>query len=229
MFYITGDTHGSFERIDEFCRRWQLTQEDTVIILGDVGVNYYGGKKDRARKDQLAQLPPTFFCIHGNHERRPHHISSYREGVWRGGVVLAEENYPNILFPRDGEVFDLDGASAVVIGGAYSVDKHHRLRNNWMWFADEQPSDDVKRNVEQALDNRSWQVDYVLTHTCPQKHVPVEAFLKSVDQATVDRSTEQWLDAIEDRLTYRRWYCGHYHISKISDRIQFVYTDWVHL
>ena len=35
MIYLTGDTHGSFERISEFCHRFKTTKEDVMIILGD--------------------------------------------------------------------------------------------------------------------------------------------------------------------------------------------------
>ena len=42
MIFITGDTHGDFTRIEQFCVRFTPTREDTMIILGDVGFNYYG-------------------------------------------------------------------------------------------------------------------------------------------------------------------------------------------
>jgi len=42
----------------------------------------------------------------------------------------------------------------------------------------------------------------------------------------VDKTTEQWLDEIESRLTYHRWYCGHYHVEKRIDRLRFMYNDY---
>ena len=68
-----------------------------------------------------------------------------------------------------------------------------------------------------------WQVDVVLTHTCPQRYTPVEAFMSCVDQSTVDKSTELWLDAIEERLDYKAWYCGHWHINKRIDKMHFLF------
>ena len=41
MIYITGDTHRDFENIAEFCYSHNTTVEDVIIILGDVGLNYY--------------------------------------------------------------------------------------------------------------------------------------------------------------------------------------------
>ena len=80
--------------------------------------------------------------------------------------------------------------------------------------------------MEKALENRGWEVDVVLSHTCPLRYEPVEAFLPVVDQSSVDKSTERWLGEIESRLTYRRWYCGHYHIGKRVDRLRFLYNDF---
>ena len=34
-FYITGDTHGNFNRIDYFCQRFETSKEDKLCILGD--------------------------------------------------------------------------------------------------------------------------------------------------------------------------------------------------
>ena len=68
MIYITGDTHGEFSRIEQFCERIKPTRDDTMIILGDAGINYYGGWRDIHKKQRLAKLPITLFAIHGNHE-----------------------------------------------------------------------------------------------------------------------------------------------------------------
>lgn len=47
-----------------------------------------------------------------------------------------------------------------------------------------------------------------------------------IDQSSVDKSTEQWLDTIESRLHYERWYCGHYHTDKEIDKIRFMFQDY---
>ena len=46
------------------------SKEDILIVLGDVGLNYYGGRCDRIRKMLVEALPITMLCIHGNHEQR---------------------------------------------------------------------------------------------------------------------------------------------------------------
>ena len=56
-----------------------------------------------------------------------------------------------MLFARDGDIFIMDGTKHLVIGGAYSVDKYYRLENNLLWFADEQPSAEIKAYVEEQI------------------------------------------------------------------------------
>ena len=225
MIYITGDTHGDFDRIVRFCEKMQTSRDDVMIILGDAGFNYYGGWRDERQKKRMACLPITIFGIHGNHEMRPESLPGYREQPWHGGTVYAEDAYPNLLFAKDGEVYDLDGKKALVIGGAYSVDKHYRLSRGWSWWPDEQPSQEIKERVEQTLERIGWQVDIVLTHTVPMHYEPREVFLPFIDQSEVDKSTEAWLGGIEARLFYNRWYCGHYHVSKTVDKLVFMYED----
>lgn len=223
MILVTGDIHGDPSRIAEAVTRFGLGGEDTVILLGDVGMNYYGSKcGDQHRKKRLNKLGVPMLCIHGNHELRPESIITYHETQWHGGTVYVEEEFPNLLFAKDGEVYDLAGKKAIAIGGAYSVDKWYRLQCGLHWFPDEQPSSEIKARVEQKLAELDWKVNLVLTHTCPEKYIPTEAFLSSVDQSTVDSSTEQWLNAVEDRLQYEAWYCGHWHINKRIDRIHFL-------
>ena len=142
--YMTGDTHGQFERVIEFCARREVEPENTFVILGDAGLNYYNDRRDRKKKDQLAQVPITFFCLHGNHEMRPTEELGYEVAEYHGGKVWMQPAYPNILFAIDGEVYDFNGNSCIVIGGAYSVDKYYRLARGWSWFPDEQPSEEIK-------------------------------------------------------------------------------------
>ncbi len=224
MIYITGDTHGEFGWIEAFCRRFGTCREDVMVILGDAGINFSGGIQDMRKKEFLVVLPITVFAIHGNHERRPQDIEGYQEKVWHGGVVYQEEEYPSLLFAKDGEVFDLDGKKAIVMGGTYSIDKMVRLM--YGWWPDEQPSEEVKKYVEIRLDGLGWKVDVVLSHTVPLKYEPVEVFMAGVDQSKVDKSTEEWLDGIEDRLDYEKWYCGHYHTEKKVDRVEIMFENF---
>lgn len=226
MVYLTGDTHGDFRRIADFCKRFETSVDDVMIILGDAGINFSGGLKDQAKKDYIAAIPITLFCIHGNHEQRPYNIPFYQEKEWHGGIVYVEQEYPNILFAKDGEIFELDGYQTIAIGGAYSIDKMMRVAYGYGWWEDEQPSEEIKEYVEQQLAAHDWKVDIVLSHMIPLKYEPIESFMSGVDQSRVDKSTEQWLDRIEDRLDYKKWYCGHYHVEKRIDKMEIMFENY---
>lgn len=46
MVYVTGDTHRDFSRYLAFSKRYGWSQDDVMVILGDAGLNYFGGKQD---------------------------------------------------------------------------------------------------------------------------------------------------------------------------------------
>jgi len=234
MIYITGDTHRDFRRVEEFCERFETTKDDILVILGDVGINYIAENihkyprhlSDNGLKKLLNELPITMFCIHGNHEIRPQNIAGYTETIWNGGAVFIEPEFPNLIFAKDGEIFNLNNNRCLVIGGAYSIDKEYRLLKDMGWWPDEQPSEEIKRRVEERLDDEKWQVDIVFSHTCPYKYI---GQIFSVIYKNIDNSTEEWLDKIEDKLSFIRWYCGHMHVEKVIDKMRFMYNDFIEL
>ena len=48
--FIRGDCHGSFAFLRDFCKENNTTVEDTLIILGDAGINFYLNKTDKKNK-----------------------------------------------------------------------------------------------------------------------------------------------------------------------------------
>lgn len=222
---ITGDTHRDFKRIVRFCECFPTTKDDVMIILGDAGINYYSDIRDEQVKERLAALPITLFCIYGNHEVRPEAVGSYRTTNWHGGEAYIEDRFHNLIFAKDGEMYDIAGKKTLVIGGAYSVDKWYRLKNHYHWFEDEQPSPKIKAHVEETLNRNNWKVDVVLSHTTPYQYRPTDLFIPMIDQSTVDSSTEKWLRDIEERLDYNRWYAGHFHCDRKTDKMQIMYRN----
>ena len=79
--------------------------------------------------------------------------------------------------------------------------------------------------AEEQLAIVNWKVDTVFSHTCPYKYRPLEAMIHGIDQSTIDTTTEEWLDLIEDKLDYKKWYCGHWHINKRIDKMEFLFHD----
>ena len=240
-YYITGDKHRHFDHVIRFCQEQQTRRKDVLIVLGDAGLNYYGDERDEELKSKLAQLPITLFCIHGNKENRPQNVGSYGVRNFCGGKVYYEPRYPNLLFAIDGGIYTFDGRDYLVVGGAHSVDKLRCLEENHPYWEDETPDELTKVLVEQKLQMRNNQIYGVLTHTCPLKYLPTEMFLSNrkvkspkkfllfrkakTFMPDVERSTEEWLDRIEDDLSYETWFCGHYHVDKSIDKVIMMHKD----
>lgn len=81
--------------------------------------------------------------------------------------------------------------------------------------------------MEKQLEARDWKIDVVLSRTVPLKYEPTEVFLPGIAQRRVDKSTEEWLGKIEERLEYGKWYCGHYHTEKEVDRVRLMFEEGV--
>lgn len=217
MFYITGDTHRDFTSVHD------LPKGSTLIILGDAGINYFLNEEDKELKEYLNSLGITFLCVQGNHEERPENIPTYKENKMYGGKVFIEDDYPNLIFLKNGEVYTINNKKVLVIGGAYSIDKNIRLTYGWHWFKDEQLN---KSEMNMILEKyQGTHVDVILSHTSPKKFEPVEVFLSGIDQKTVDKTMEEFLDTVEETIKYDKWYCGHYHTEKIVDKIEFMFEN----
>lgn len=209
--FMHGDCHADFRWLKYFCEEEKTTKDDLMIILGDSGINYWASTRDYVLKEYLAELPITLLCVHGNHEERPFNIFSYHEMEMFEGVVYVEDDFPNILFAKDGENYQIKNHRYLILGGAYSIDKQYRLAFGHRWYASEQPSEEIKDYVAKQIVKYNKEFDIVLSHTAPREFEPVEMFLPGVDQSEVDKSTEEWLDEIREMISYNKWYFGHYH------------------
>lgn len=217
MIYITGDTHRNFSRLYGL----EVSSDDMLIILGDSCITYCLNEEELKYKDYLTKFKIKLFCIRGNHEERPENINTYKEVDMFGGKVFVEEDFPNLIFAKDGEVYDIDGKSIFVIGGAYSVDKNYRIMYDYKWFKDEQLTTKEMNDILAKVKGKHF--DIVLTHTCPYKYEPREVFMNGIDQSKLDKSMEHFLDEIEENIDYDKWYCGHYHTEKQVDKLEFMF------
>ena len=234
--FLTGDKHGDFFDLMGDSVRYGFTEHDLLIILGDVGVNYYGkafgGSKDRESKERLSQIPSTVLCIHGNHEMRPTSWEireKYRRIDWMGDAAYIEDAFPRLIFAEDGSRYAINGREFLVIGGAYSVDKWHRILRRFRWFPDEQLSEEEKDSIREKVRTHGNREDIILAHTCPIDHQPIECFLTGIDESRVDTTTEEFLQEITDSIEYNRFYCGHWHTDKQDGKIRFLFHEIVML
>ena len=232
---FTGDTHGGMatvSRIDNIKRNIpEYKPEETIIvILGDAGLNFWLNNTDKKYKKLLNSMNYHIYCVRGNHEQRPELIKSMilvnDENV--NNVVYMEEAFPNIRYFVDGKIYNLLGYKCLVVGGAYSIDKWYRLARAGYskneaetadpkkcgWFKDECLTDAEMAAIMEKVKGES--VDFVLSHTCPLSWEPTDLFLNGIDQSTVDKSMEVWLDELKDNIKWKYYLFGHYHADRIE-------------
>lgn len=227
--YILGDIHGNYHPIKKLINAVK-SEVDTIILLGDAGLNYFFNYRDKKTKEKINKYGVNIFIIRGNHEERPSICMENNPDAWHmedywDNQVYVENNYPFIKYALDiPSIYKIPTAQGkpietLILPGAYSVDKLHRLKNNWSWFNQEQ-CNKQEREIGTQLVEFKQNYDLVLSHTCPIIYEPTDLFLSMVDQSTVDKTTERWLGGIEYNLNYKLWCWGHYHSNRIYPRIE---------
>ena len=230
--FVTGDTHADFRDLITRSVRYNITDRDLLIILGDVGINYFGDWRDQRDKDELAMIPATILCIHGNHELRPTSpevAELYHPIRWMGDTAYVEDAYPRFIMAEDGARYHINGRDFLVIGGAYSVDKPYRLRMGYRWFSDEQLTVAEMDVIRQKVRDHGNCEDIILAHTCPYNQRPVECFLPGINQSGVDNTMEHFLQEIVDAADYNAFYCGHWHTERQNGKLRIIFHDVIML
>ena len=64
MIYYTGDIHGDPYEVIQFCDSKKLTEQDTLVLLGDVGANYYRNRRDTEMKKVLSYRRKADDALH---------------------------------------------------------------------------------------------------------------------------------------------------------------------
>lgn len=220
---LTGDAHGHVaQRLDSI--HIELPPEEVaVIVLGDLGLNFWLNNSDKKNKKQVQERGYRVYALRGNHEERPENLDTMKK-VFDEDVnnyVYMEDEFPNIHYLLDGREYMFGEHRALAIGGAYSVDKHFRLQRAAAagqsftgWFPDEQLTQEEMEQINEITKGQSY--DFILSHTCPLRFQPTDLFLGCIDQSMVDNSMEVWMDKLVDDVDWGIWCFGHYHKDRIE-------------
>lgn len=224
MIYITGDMHGDISQMRQVMQKVNCKPNNTLIVLGDFGANYYFDKKDDIFKNAISEYNINIFVIRGNHDGNPSLIEEVEQKEKYGNIGYIEQKYPNIFYAINGNVYNIEKNQFLVLGGAYSVDKFYRLSMGYKWFSDEQMTISERENF---LQNYPKEVDVILSHTCPYTNIPCHLFLKTVDQSTVDNSMEYFLQEVKEKVKYKNWFFGHYHANEQIEENMYMLYDGI--
>ena len=82
-----------------------------------------------------------------------------------------------------------------------------------IWWKQELPTTDDYRTAGKTLEHCGYSVDYVLTHTAPQRIIRQMGYSPDIR----DQELCGYLDWLNDTLRFRHWYFGHFHEDRTVD------------
>lgn len=207
--FVTGDTHQSIDisklNTTKFPEQRKLSKDDYVIVAGDFGMLWNDSKEEHYWRNWLNEKTFTTLFVDGNHENFDM-LNNYPISEWNGGKVHFIT--PSIIHLMRGQVFEIDGIKIFTMGGATSMDKERRVEYI-SWWKEEMPNHNEYSEAMENLDRHNWKVDYIITH-CP----PGSTTIKIFDEMFYEpNSITQFLEMVEERLEYRKWFAGHLHVD----------------
>lgn len=214
MFFLP-DAHGALESLlgpENFHIGKHLTKNDFVIHGGDTEHhlhNYLGLKF-------LEKTPWTNLLIDGNHDPLPDYYNAPIEPMFDGHVRVISDN---VYYLQRGEVYVIDGKKIFVMGGAFSIDRRWRYEG-MSWWPEEVPSEVEFRHAESRLDYYDWNIDIVLTHTCPLCCIDLFGFPVHPNTLYYDETWDR-LETLFLRMNPKpkSWFFGHWHRDAVRQHL----------
>ena len=224
MIYITGDIHGSRRRVETYIESL-LKPDDSLLVTGDFGIGFFrdenwSEESEDGFFDYLEKQNCTFIFCDGNHEDF-NKLNNYTVSNWNGGRV--HKIRKNVIHLMRGEVYDIDGKKAFVMGGGYSLDKGRRTCG-YTWWPEEMPNNKEYENASKNLKANNYKVDYILTHTAPRKTIVYMSTLGENIKPMVreELPLNEFLQWVEETTEYDKWYLGHFHLDREMRGNQYV-------
>ncbi|MBE7049752.1 MAG: hypothetical protein E7394_03155 [Ruminococcaceae bacterium] len=208
MIYFLSDLHSNinFSTLKNYLDI--ATDDDLLIILGDIGLKFEKTQQNREFDDYFLSINKKIAFIDGNHENFDY-LKTFPEKEWNGGT--AGRITENIIHLKRGNVYTINGKKFFVFGGCKSSDKWKKAG---LWHPDEMPNDDELTLAYKNLKIHNYEVDYVLTHK----------YEKGSEYDELQKLT----DFIDNNVKFNKWYSGHWHVNeKIDDKHIIVYDKLI--
>ncbi len=217
LIYITGDTHGETYRFDSPQMR-KVKKGDTVIICGDFGFIWDGGKKEEKLLKKLGQKKYTLLFLDGTHENFDL-LSKYPVTEWSGGK--AQHISGNLYHLMRGQVYTVEGRRIFAFGGGESAEKQMRMEAG-KWWPCEMPSKDEMREGIKNLRAVNMEVDCIVTHSPPS--------VTSVDAGGAPHAKNQleaFFEQVAKHVGFKKWFFGSLHKDRKITYKQFAVFEGV--
>ncbi len=218
MIYLTGDTHGDMGRFKSKAVR-SLRKGDYLIVCGDFGFVWQGGKEEERALRWIASRPYTTLFLDGAYENTAI-LERYPEQEMLGGMVRVLGKRLYML--KRGHVFTIEGKTIFAMGGGEKEDSNVRRDLDPVW-AREMPTVKELEDAALRLERVGYAVDYVVTH---EAATTIKNAL-NIRQHTIN-PLNTFLDRVLRTCSYRYWFFGCYHIDrKISTMQRALFKDVV--
>ncbi len=218
MVYITGDTHGDFSRFTSPAAR-RLKKGDTLIVCGDFGFIWDGGKREAAQLKKIGKLPYTVLFLDGRHENYDL-LRDYPVTEWNGGKVQTIEG--NLMHLMRGEIYTIEYETYFAFGGGESPDPSLRAGAR-TWWEEENPTEQEMIAARRRLEEAGNKVDFILTHEPSGK---ARGYMSGRREPI--NGVNLFLNTLEDTVDFQRWFFGCLHLDKpMSKRHLAVFREIV--
>lgn len=200
--------HGDIERLyDKGFRR--LKKGDVLIVCGDFGYIFDGGKTEKQVISYLAKRKFVTAFVEGTHDNMEK-INRCRTTVWKGGKVHRIKG--NLLHLMRGQIFNIEGKTYFTFGGGESIDKDMRISGG-TWWREEEPTPIEMADGARQLDEVGCKVDYIITHE-PPSLVKSAMLLRHGDSDRVNK-LNGYFEEIGRSCTFEHWYFGSLHEDRV--------------
>ena len=206
MIWLLSDPHGgeSAEGLRQYLE--SASQDDLLILLGDVGLRFADTEENRRFDDLLLSTKKNIAFLDGNHENFAY-INSFPAEQWNGGQV--HRLTPHLVHLMRGNIYRLEGKTFFVFGGCKSSP---RWKEMGLWYPGEEPEPEEIALAHQNLSAHEYKVDYILTHKYEQ----------TPPHGTCCPELQKLTQYLETHVTYRHWYAGHWHKNQAIDETHSV-------
>ena len=222
--YVVGDTHGGLNdyylRSKVWVEQKELTNKDILIQLGDFGYFWQPkmSKEESFKLTTFANKKYQVSFLDGNHENfdRLHLLPTMKQ--WGGHMGVLRIGDGEVYHLRRGEVFNFNGIKIFIMGGAQSIDRGNRLEGI-SWWKEELHTHKEIDNALENLEKVNFEVDYILTHTCPTpiiQKLAVNFKGYYVDPERYQDPCSTFFDhlLLEKKIKFKEWHFGHFHVNE---------------
>ncbi len=206
MIYLLSDMHGydNFESVKKYAS--ENHENDLLIILGDVGLEYAEREDFKEFTKEFLSLKCPIAFIDGNHENFDF-LETFPLIDYCGGKVRKITD--NIVWLQRGNIYNIEGKSIFTFGSCKSGAKWEKMG---LVYPQELPTSEQVDFAIENLKKANNEVDYILTHKRVDFNDETEPQLKCL------------FEYLFTKVKFKKWFAGHWHFDNFSNpTFPFVY------